>query len=79
MNEIVRGVAEPPVATSTNPDAGRLAFNDYLNSTLTLVFMAVVVLVLVAAAREWYLVLNGKKAPMVRESPFVQSAYAAGD
>ncbi len=67
------------LAGSANPDAGRLAFNDYLNAVLTLVFMAVVVLVILAAAREWYLVLGGKKEPVVRESPFVQSAYAAGD
>jgi carbon starvation protein len=64
---------------STNPNAGRLQFNDYLNGTLTLIFMSVVVLVIIAAAREWYLVLGGKKAPVVQESPFVQSAYAAGD
>jgi len=67
------------LANSTNPDAGRLQFNDYLNGTLTLIFMSVVILVIIAAAREWYLVLGGKKQPVVQESPFVQSAYAAGD
>ena len=67
------------LAGSANPDAPRLIFNNYLNATLTLVFMAVVVLVIIAAAREWYLVLGRKKEPVVRESPFVESAYAAGD
>jgi carbon starvation protein len=67
------------LAGSAVKDAGRLIFNDYLNSTLTLIFMAVVVLVMLAAAREWMLVLGGKKAPVVQEAPFVESAYATGD
>jgi len=57
-------------------NAGRLIFNDYLDATLTLLFMGVVSLVILAAAREWYLVLAGKKAPVIQEAPFVQSAYA---
>ena len=54
-------------------------FNDYLNAVLTLLFMLVVVLVILAATREWMLVLGGKKEPVVREAPFVESAYATGD
>ncbi|MBI4421103.1 MAG: carbon starvation protein A, partial [Gemmatimonadetes bacterium] len=67
------------LAGSAAPDAGRLIFNDYLNASLTLLFMTVVVLVIIASAREWYLVLGGRKEPIMREAPFVQSAYAAGD
>jgi hypothetical protein len=41
--------------------------------------MLVVVLVILAATREWMLVLGGKKEPVVQEAPFVESAYATGD
>jgi len=54
-------------------------FNDYLNAALALAFMAVVVLVVAAAAREWFTILWQKKEPVMQESPFVQTAYVAGD
>ncbi|HEY2824536.1 MAG TPA: carbon starvation CstA family protein [Gemmatimonadales bacterium] len=64
------------LATSTAPNAARLILNDWLNAILSLVFMSVVVLVILAAAREWYLVLARKKAPVVREAVVVESSYA---
>jgi carbon starvation protein len=67
------------VVGSANPDAGRLIFNDRLDATLALVFMAVVLVVIAASAREWWLVIVKGKAPVVHEAAFVESAYAAGD
>jgi carbon starvation protein len=61
------------------PSAARLALNDRLDAALALGFMAVVVLVILASAREWWLVLSKRKEPRINEAPFVQSAYAAGD
>lgn len=66
------------LAGSSDPQAPRLIFNDYLNAALAIAFMMVVVLVIVAAAREWYLTLWGKKEPVLQEAPFVESAYASG-
>jgi len=62
-----------------NPNAARLIFNDRLNATLAIVFIAVVVVVIAASAREWWLVLSKRKAAAVNEAPFVESAYATGD
>jgi carbon starvation protein len=53
------------------PDAARLIFNDRLNAVVALVFMTVVVIVLLAAMREWYLLLAGRKAPQLHEAPYV--------
>lgn len=61
------------------PNAARLIFNDRLDAALALAFMAVVVVVIAASAREWWLVLSKRKAPVVNEAPFVESAYATGD
>ena len=63
----------------TNPNAARLIFNDQLDAGLALGFMAVVVLVIAASAREWWLVLSKRKAPAVNEAAYVESAYAIGD
>jgi carbon starvation protein len=64
------------LAASADPAAGRLIVNDWIDALLALAFMAVVVLVIVAAAREWYLVLRGRKSAVVHETAFVESAYA---
>jgi carbon starvation protein len=65
------------LANSTIPDAGRLIFNDNLNAALSIFFMLVVVVVIFASAREWYLVAVGRKVPRVNETPFVETALAS--
>jgi carbon starvation protein len=65
------------LAASTDASAARLAFNDRLDAFMALFFMSVVALVLAAAAREWYLVLTGRKRAEVREAPFVVSEFAS--
>ena len=64
------------VAGSGNPNAARMIFNDRLDAALALFFMAIVVVILVASAREWVLIAAKKKAPSVKEAPFVESKLA---
>jgi carbon starvation protein len=61
------------LAGSANPNASRMIFNDRLDAALALFFMAIVLVVLLASAREWYLVAARKKAPRVHEAPFVET------
>ncbi len=74
------------VATGTLPHgiasvaaAHRVAFNDYLDAVVALVFMAVVVLVLATSLAEWVLVLSRRKPARLHESAYVASALATGD
>jgi carbon starvation protein len=67
------------LAGSQAPGAQRLIFNDRLDAVLALTFMAVVVLVIAASLREWFLVLDKRKEPRTSETPFVQTALASGD
>ena len=61
-----------------DPSLGaRLIFNDRLDATLTTAFMLVTILVLLASAREWVLILTRRKPAKVQESPFVETAYAS--
>jgi len=62
---------------SADPRAQRLIFNDRLNAFVALLFMSVVALLLVVSIREWWLVLSKRKPATVKETPFVESAYAA--
>jgi carbon starvation protein len=61
----------------TAPDAARMIFNDRIDAALALFFMAIVVVVLLASAREWYQIVARKKTPKVNEAPFVESRLPA--
>jgi carbon starvation protein len=58
---------------SSVPDASRLIFNDRLDAALAIFFMAVVCVIIVASAREWYLIASRRKMPRVNEAPYVES------
>jgi carbon starvation protein len=62
-----------PLAASTDPNAPRMIFNDRLDAAIALFFMAIVLVVIGASVREWVLVATRKKAPQVKEAPFVPS------
>jgi carbon starvation protein len=61
------------LAGSTQPTAARMIFNDRLDAALALFFMAIVLVVIAASAKEWYLVIAGRKTPRVHEAPYVES------
>jgi carbon starvation protein len=64
------------LTNSMNPNASRMIFNDRLDAGLALFFMSIVVVILLASAREWMLIAAKKKAPSVREAPYVESKLA---
>jgi len=66
------------LATSTNPNTARMIFNDRIDAALAAFFMAIVLVVLAASMREWYLVAARRKAPKVNEAPYVESQLAVG-
>jgi carbon starvation protein len=70
-------IAEQVAAGAIEKDRGaRLIFNDRLDAVVTLSFMLVTLLVVLASAREWLLILTRRKPAAAKESPFVETAYA---
>jgi carbon starvation protein len=67
------------LAGSSDPTAARLIFNDRLNAVVALFFMAVVAMLVITSAREWWLVLSRRKSAVVHEAPFVPTTLVAGD
>ncbi len=53
----------------------RLIFNDRLDAVVAVAFMLVTLLVVLASAREWLLVLTRRKPALAQETPFVETAY----
>jgi carbon starvation protein len=70
-------VAQQLASGTVEPARGaRLIFNDRLDAVMAITFMLVTVLVVVASAREWVLVLTRRKPATAKEAPFVETAYA---
>jgi len=65
------------LANSTAPTAARMIFNDRVDAALASFFMVIVCVVILASAREWYLVAARKKRAVVNEAPFVESTLNA--
>ncbi|HTM04426.1 MAG TPA: carbon starvation CstA family protein [Vicinamibacterales bacterium] len=61
------------LATSINPNAARMIVNDRLNAGLSLFFMAIVVVILLASIREWILIASRRKPAAVKEAPYVET------
>ncbi|MFL5386072.1 MAG: carbon starvation CstA family protein [Longimicrobiaceae bacterium] len=77
--EMIRGklaTGALPAGAKTIADAQRMLFNDHLNAVVALVFMAVVVMVLIASITQWTLILSRRRPPVMTETPFVASAFA---
>ncbi|HSR90158.1 MAG TPA: carbon starvation CstA family protein [Gemmatimonadales bacterium] len=65
-------------AGSLEPARGaRLIFNDRLDALMVVIFISVVLLVVVSSAWEWMQIVRKRKPAVVRESPFVETAYAS--
>jgi carbon starvation protein len=67
------------LAGSSIPNAGRLIFNDRLNTFVALLFMVVVTVLILTSLREWWLVLSRRRPAVVHEAAYVETGYAAGD
>jgi carbon starvation protein len=67
------------LAGSTDGNTARLIFNDRLNTFVALLFMSVVLLVVAASVREWWLVLSRRKPATVHEAAYVESVLVQGE
>ena len=72
---LARGELPPGVESiaATN----QMIFNDHMNAAVALFFLSVVVLVVAASAREWYLIVTGRKQAVLHEAPAVPTALPA--
>jgi carbon starvation protein len=64
-------------ANAAAPATARLLFNDRLDALVTGILIVLIAAILVESATEWIRVLAGRKQPVLRESPFVATRFAA--
>jgi len=53
----------------------QIVFNDRLDAILTIVFIAIVLLMVIDSLRVWYNILIKKKKSQLHETPFIQTKY----
>ena len=68
---LASGANAAPSATA------RLIFNDRLDALVTGILIVLIAAILLESATEWIRVLAGRKQPVLRESPFVATRFAA--
>jgi carbon starvation protein len=61
----------------TMADARRLVLNDHIDAAVAAFFLISVVVILVASAHEWFVVLSGRKVARSTEVPFEEASRAA--
>ncbi len=72
-----RDTAAKLAAGALDPAKGaRMMFNDRIDAALAGVFMTIVVALLLASIKEWVAVARGRKAAVLKETPYVETAYA---
>jgi carbon starvation protein len=76
-NDFAAKIAAGGAAPAQVAQWERLAFNAQLNAGVTGVFLLLVALVLAANARVWWQLLAGRRAPELREEPYVAVSGAA--
>jgi carbon starvation protein len=61
------------LSAASAAQSARQAFNAHVDAAVTAVFLILVAVVVAANARVWWLLLAGRRAPDLREEPFVPS------
>ena len=66
-----------PNGVQTLADAKRLILNDHIDAAVAAFFLIAVVVILIASAHEWFIVLSGRKVAKTSEIPFEAANRAA--
>jgi carbon starvation protein len=75
---LVAQIAAGKIPAARLADTQRLIFNQRLDATVTAVLALMVIVLIVEALVQWYAILSSRRAPVLHESPYVQTQWAAG-
>ena len=77
-NALAAQVAAGAIPAAEVADTQRLIFNQRLDAAVTAVLALMVLVLIVEALVQWYAILSSRRAPVLHESPYVATQWAAG-
>ncbi|MFQ5926953.1 MAG: carbon starvation CstA family protein [Terriglobia bacterium] len=77
--ELSERLATGAVPAEQVGEVERLIFNNQLDAVVTAALASMVLIVILAAAWEWYGILSGRKEAVLHETPYVVSQWAEAD
>jgi carbon starvation protein len=76
-NALIAQIAAGKVTAAKLVDTQRLIFNQRLDAAVTGVLALMVIVLIVEALVQWYAILSSRRAPVLHESPYVPTQWAA--
>jgi len=76
-NVLVAQIAAGKIPAAKLMDTQRLIFNQRLDAVVTGVLALMVIVLIVEALVQWYAILSSRRAPVLHESPYVPTQWAA--
>jgi carbon starvation protein len=77
-NALAAQIAAGKIPAAKLVDTQRLIFNQRLDAAVTAVLALMVIVLIVEALVQWYAILSSRRAPVLHESPYVQTQWATG-
>jgi carbon starvation protein len=78
-NALAAQIAAGKIAAAKIVATQRVIFNLRLDAVVTGVLAAMILVLLVEAAVQWYAILSASKLPVLHETPYVATQWAEGD
>ena len=76
-NALIAQIAAGKVSAAKLVDTQRLIFNQRLDAAVTGVLALMVIVLIVEALVQWYAILSSRRAPVLHDSPYVPTQWAA--
>ncbi|HKI11758.1 MAG TPA: carbon starvation CstA family protein [Candidatus Acidoferrum sp.] len=78
-NALAAHIASGTIAAAKIGETQRVIFNLRLDAGVTAVLAGMILVLVIEAALQWYAILSRRKAPVLRETPYVATQWAEGD
>jgi carbon starvation protein len=77
-NELAAQIASGAIPAAKFAETQQLIFNLRLDAAVTLVLALMILLMIIEAVIQWYLILGRRRETVLHESPYVRTQWAAG-
>jgi carbon starvation protein len=78
-NVLAAQIASGKIAAAKIGETQRVIFNQRLDATVTAVLAVMILVLLVEAVGQWYVILSANKKPVLHETAYVATQWAEGD